>query len=221
MGKKIPISVPFVFMILLCVASMSCRKESFLPVSGLIKDPNQSIPVDNVKVELWTQQIEGGIFTANYVLAGSLITSPDGKFLFNLEKKSFTGIRLIFTKQGYHSLESQLDLEKVKSDQGYYVEYQLFPKASLQIRIKNKEPLNSMDYFEFRILNGYTSCEECCKGELFQFSGMNVDQTIFCQTAGHQDILIQWSKRKNGEQIFKTDHFFIKAFETNLIEFYY
>jgi hypothetical protein len=185
----------------------SCRKES--------------IPVDGVEVELWTQQIEGGIFTANYVLAGTTSTGNDGKFGFVLEKANYTGIRLNFNKKNYFVWVAELNMEEIKNDQSYYAEYQLLPKAWLKIRVKNNEPFGLDDYFEFRILNGYSGCEECCKGEKYQFTGMDIDETIDCQMAGHQEILIQWSMRKNGEQIIRTDSYFIKAFETTGIELIY
>jgi len=213
------LSDSLVFILLLGLLLNGCRKENFIPVSGLITDPNQAIPVAGVNVEIWTQQIESGIFSANYILAGTIITGSDGKFLLNLENENYTGIRLIFSKEGYFGWETDLNLDLVKNDHRYFAEYQLLPKATLQIRVKNSKPYNSDDYFEFRILNGYSVCEACCKGEKYQFAGMDIDLTIDCQTVGHQNIIFQWSKRKNGEQIFKTEIHFIKAFETTVIRF--
>lgn len=214
-------TIRFVVIVLVSFMLCTCRKENSIVVSGLITDPNQAIPVERVKVELWTQQIEGGIFAANYILAGTITTGSDGKFLFTIDEKNFTGIRLIFSKEGYYGWETEVNLEKVKNDHSSYAEYQLLPKAWLHIQVKNSQPFNVDDYFEFRILNGYSGCEECCKGEKYQFTGMDVDQTIDCLTVGNQTILIQWSKRKNGEQIFKTENYFIKAFESTDIEFNY
>jgi len=221
MSYRFPAAVCFVLMILVGLIGSACSKEDLIPVSGLITDPNQAIPVEGAKVEIWTQQIEGGIFTANYVLAGSAITGIDGTFLFNLENKNYTGIRLKLGKEGYYGWEPEINLDKIKTDHSFYAVYQLLPGAVLKIRVKNSEPFGSDDYFEFRILNGYSGCEECCKGEKYQFTGMDVDQTIDCKTSGHQDILIQWSKRKNGEQIFKTDSYFVKAFQETGIELNY
>jgi hypothetical protein len=218
---KYSLAVRFVLIVIMGCMHNGCRKDSSISVSGLITDPNQAIPVEGVKVELWTQQIEAGIFSANYIQAGTASTGSDGRFLFNIDNKNYTGIRLIFSRDGYYGWETEVNLDKLKNDLSHYAEYQLLPKALLQIRVKNNEPFNSDDYFEFRILNGYSSCPECCKGEKYQFTGMVVDQTITCQTAGCQEILIQWSKRKNKEQIFKTENIFIKAFETTNIELNY
>jgi hypothetical protein len=204
---------------LLCLFLLSCAKEDLVPVAGFISDPNQSMPVGGVKVELWTQQIEDGIFAANYVLAGTDTTGSDGKFQFAIEKKQFTGMYLIISKTGYFGYQAEIKVEKVNSDNSYNADYQLLPKAMIQVRIKNSAPFNSADYFEFRILNGFTGCQDCCKGDKYQFYGMDVDQTVDCQTIGHQFIQIQWLKRRNGEQTTNTERFFVNAFETTGIDF--
>ncbi|MFA6482540.1 MAG: hypothetical protein WCW62_08190 [Bacteroidales bacterium] len=218
MVKKTLVRESLLVILLAATFLYGCKKDSSIEVSGVITDPNQTIPVENARVELWTQQIDSGIFSANYVLQGTATTGPDGLFHFIIDKKNYTGIRLIFSKDKYYGWQAELN---VNSENNYHAEYQLLPQAQLQIRVKNNEPFNTADYFEFRILNGYTGCEECCHGEKYQFTGMEVDQTINCRTAGHQDILIQWSSRKSGEQVYKTETYFIMEFETTVIEFLY
>lgn len=221
MANKNLIHACSLIIVMIAALFMGCKKDDPVVISGLILDPNQQIPVEGVTVEVWTQQIEGGIFAANYKLAATFITLQDGKFLFNLESLNYTGIRLIFKKEGYFGWESDINMDKVKTDHGHHAQYQLLPKALLHIRVVNAEPFNADDFFEFRILNGFSTCEECCKAEKYQYSGMNIDQTVECQTAGHLNLVIQWSKRKNGEQVFKTETIFVKAFETTDINFNY
>ena len=191
-----------------------CTKHDTLVISGLLTDPNQAIPVGGATVELWTQRIESGIFIANYNLSGTSISGTDGRFLFEIDYKSYTGIKLIFAKAGYHGWTVDLNAEKVKDDGGIDAEYQMLPKAVLEIHVVNDNPYDSDDYFEFRLLNGFTNCEACCKGDKYQFFGTQIDQIILCQVIGHQDIMIQWQKHKNGEETSETDIYFIKAFDT-------
>lgn len=221
MLKKNNTAILLVIMIMIVAMLTTCRKEEPIVISGKVFDPNQEIPVDQVRVELWTQLIEGGIFSANYTLAETTTTVNDGTFSFNLVKKNYTGIRLSFSKTGYFGWESDLNMDKINNQNSHFADYQLLPKAWLHIRVKNAEPVGSDDYFEFRILNGYTGCEDCCKGEKYQFTGYEIDQTLDCQTSGHQLVMIQWSKRKNGEQIIRTESFFIPAFQTTDINFNY
>lgn len=221
MVERFSHTVRLVIIFLLCSLLTDCRKDDTIVISGLLTDPNQGIPVESAGVELWTQKVGGGIFTANYVLAGASITGADGMFSYEIKEENYTGIKLKFKKEGYFGWEADLNLGAVKTDSGSHQGYQLLPKATLRIHVKNVTPFSIDDYFDFRILNGYNTCEECCKSEKYQFTGMDIDQVIECQSAGHQDILIQWSERKNGEQIIHTGTYFVPAFETTLIELNY
>ena len=199
----------------------SCIKEEQIVISGRIIDPNQGIPVAGASVEIWTQHIESGIFVANYILDGTIPTSSDGTFSFTLLSRSYTGIKLIFSKEGYFGWESPLNIESVKRNHGIDADYEMMPKATVEIHVVNTEPFDDMDYFEFRILNGFTSCEECCKAEKYQFFGQPIDQIVTCLSVGHQDLIIQGMRRKNGKEIIINKTFFIKEFETTIINLNY
>lgn len=199
----------------------SCRKDEQLSVSGLVTDPNQDIPVSQAKVEIWTQQIESGVLSVNYILAGTAYAGADGRFQFELQNKNYTGIRLIISHDGYFGIQSEVDLGTLKNDRQFFAEYFLIPEAFLRIHVQNSDPFDSGDFFDFRIINGYNECEDCCKGVKYEFSGRDIDQVIDCRTSGNREIQIQWSKRKNGLQVYKNEIFFIKAFETTLIELSY
>jgi hypothetical protein len=211
--------LPLLF--LLTSMIVGCRKDENYTISGLVTDPNQAIPVSGVTVELWSQRIESGILMANYVKEGTGATGNDGKFTFTIPSRSYTAMKLIFSKTGYYGWEAPLNIEKIKAESGLDAEYQLLPKATVEFHIANTEPFDDQDYFEFRLLNGFTSCEECCRGEKYQFQGRAINQVITCQVVGHQDIVVQWSKRKNGQQIFQNEPHFVKAFETTVINLNY
>lgn|GEM_PF-2007564 len=215
-GKK-----QIVFIVFLLAVLSSCRKDESYIISGLVIDPNQVIPVADASVELWSQRIESGILMANYSLDESGITDENGRFSFTIPSRSYTALKLVFAKTGYYGWEAPVNVEKVKSGNGLDAEYQLLPKATIEFRVVNTEPFDDADYFEFRLLNGYTSCDECCKGEKYQFTGQSINQSVTCQVVGHQDIIIQWSKRKNGQQIIRNEPHFVKAFETTIINFNY
>ncbi|HBB90519.1 MAG: hypothetical protein A2X22_04285 [Bacteroidetes bacterium GWF2_49_14] len=206
-----------VFMTLLT----ACKKEEQIVISGRIADPNMGIPVAGVRVEIWTQHIESGIFVANFTLDGSILTGTDGRFSFSLGSKSYTDIKLIFSREGYFGWESPLNMESVKKNHGIDADFEMIPKATIEIHVLNSEPFDNKDYFEFRILNAFTTCEECCKGEKYQFFGEPIDQVLTCISAGHQDLIIQGLKRKNGEEIVINQSIFLKEFETTVIHLNY
>lgn len=199
----------------------SCKKDEYMEISGLMTDPNQGIPVEGVRIELWTQKLEAGIFSANYNLEGTEETGTDGRFTFSLVFRNYTSVKLVFSREGYFGWETTVNSDVLLNERSHFAEYQILPKAWMEFHVVNSEPVDAQDYFEFRLLNGFTGCEECCKSEKYQFTGISVDQKILCQIAGHQEVMVQWSKRKNDEQIFKTNLFFVKAFDTTRIAFNY
>jgi hypothetical protein len=204
----------FVFLGMAGIFLTGCTKNENLTISGLLTDPNQAIPVGGTTVELWTQRIESGVFLANYSLMGTVISGTDGRFQFEMENKNYTGIRLIFARAGYFGWTLDLNADQVREEGGIDAVYQMLPKAVIEIHVVNDYPVDDNDYFEFRLLNGFTDCEACCTGEKYKFFGTQIDQVVLCQVIGHQDIMIQWQKQKNGEQISSTDVYFVKAFDT-------
>lgn len=200
---------------------VGCKSDEFYVISGTLVDPNQSVKIDGAGVEIWTQQIESGIFEANYQKAGEQITGTDGKFIFKLDPKKYSGLKILLSKEGYYSSEIRIGVEVLSKDQAYNTLYEMLPKAWLEIHVVNIEPFNSDDYFEFRLINAYHDCGGCCGDGVSQFAGMTVDQWINCGSDGHEDLLVQWSERKNKVQVFRTDTVFVKAFDTTRIELKY
>jgi hypothetical protein len=213
--------ITLVWSLLILVAFFGCRKSDHYFVSGLLFDPKQGIEIEKAKVEVWTQQLKSGVFEANFKLAGEQLTGRDGLFGFELESEKYTAVKLKFSKGGYYGLEIQVNPENLLQDDGYYAEYEMLPEAWIKFHIVNNEPFDTNDFFEYRLLNANISCEDCCTEDRLQFFGLEVNQYFFCKALGHHDLIVQWTKRKDKQQIYKTESFFIKAFDTTLIELYY
>ncbi len=206
---------------LLFLTLLGCKKDTEYIISGRLIDPNQSINIEGASVEVWVQRIMSGIFEADYKLAGEQKTGSNGSFQIKLESGNYTGVKMIFSKKGYFGWETQLNLETLKNNNGLNAYYQMVPKTFLKIHVFNQVPLDASDYFDFRLLNAYTNCEECCKGQDYEFSGMDVNQTLQCLSSGNTELILQWTRRKNKEQVVKTESIFTKAFDTTKIEFIY
>jgi hypothetical protein len=221
MTRSLKIRIGWFLTTLIFITLSGCKKGDQYYVAGIVKDPNQGIDVAGVSVEVWTQRIKSGVFEADYKLAGQQTTGEDGKFQFELESASYTGVKLIFSRDGYFGWEAPVNVAALTKEPGQYTQYQMLPKAWILFHIYNRDPFDSADYFEYRLLNAYSDCDECCQEELNQFYGMEVDQNVRCISAGYQDLVVQWSKRKNKEQVFNTESFFIKAGDTTRIELIY
>jgi hypothetical protein len=221
MSRSIPLYFIKVLPVFALLVISGCKKNDSYRLSGLLLDPNQKIPVAGATVEIWTQQIKSGIFEANYQLASEQVTDIEGKFQSELPSAQYTGIKINFSKIGYFRLEAQEDLKNLRKDYVQYSEYHLLPKAWLDFHVFNNNPFDPDDYFEFKLMDINPACEDCCKEEIYQFSGVAVNMNFECLTAGHHDLVIQSTNRKNNQQVFKTESVFIKAFDTTRIELIY
>ena len=197
------------------------KKEETIVISGNLVDSNQGIDIEGVKVELWAQKLESGIYSAHYDNHGTEFTDQQGKFSFDLENNTYASVKLTFSKSDYYSWEYEIDGDVIKSNYFHNETYQMQPKAWLQISVKNENPVDLQDYFDFKILNGFTDCEFCCTGEIMIFRGMDVNEDVICQMVGHQDILIRWNSKKAGKQTGDTKSVFIPAFDTLKLELVY
>ena len=73
----------FISVILLVIFTISCdKKQDDLIIQGTVKSINEDISLEGVSIELYTRKVESGIFSANYVLFGSAMTSHLGEFSF-------------------------------------------------------------------------------------------------------------------------------------------
>lgn len=222
MMSNIPaVSVRLLLILILGCLLSGCKKDDSLSISGTVIDPDLSTPVADVTVELWVQKIEDGYYYANYILDQTTTSGPDGKFGFKIDSKNYTGIRLIIKKEGYYDGTANLDIQQLKNDGSSKANYHLVTKAWLQIQVKNIQPFDSNDFFEFTIKYGYTSCTECCREYTYSFQGDLVDSTIDCQTSGNHYIEINWAVLKNDKKIYKSHSYFVKPFVVNSIDLYY
>lgn len=216
------ITIPLIIGIFSALAFTSCRKQhDVITISGKIVDPNQGINVEDALVELWAQKIESGIYSAHYDQQGSQLTNNDGEFLFELDNKTYASVKLTFSKDNYYGWEYEIDGDVIKSDYLHNETYQLQPKAWIEISVKNINPFDNKDYFDFRIMNGYTDCELCCNGELQKFTGMDINESILCQMIGHLDVSILWNVNKESVQSGDVDLIFLPAFDTTHIDYHY
>jgi hypothetical protein len=206
---------------LLLLSLSGCKKEAPYVISGQMIDPNQSIYVGGVKVELWVQKVKSGVYEANFQQVDEQVTGSDGKFVFKPESASYAAIRLVFSRKGYFGWQVEVNTSSLTKEEGQYIQYQMIPQAWIAVHVVNSQPFDSGDYFDYRLMNAYTDCDQCCSENKYQFFGMEIDQTVNCMTAGAQDLVIQWSKRKNNEQILKTQSFYIQPFDTTRIDLEY
>lgn len=200
----------------------SCHKnEEFVSIAGTVLSLNENSTVANVKVELYTRKIESGIYSANYDLFEIIESDEDGKFEFLLPNKTWSSVKIFFSKDGYFNFEHEIEGDILRSSAGFNEDFNLDPKAWLKFKIQNIDTALDSDIFDYRILNGTRNCELCCTSTRQVFEGVGVDVETICKVIGHQEILIHWNTTSDGVTTGKQEIYFVPAFDTTLIEFHY
>ncbi len=200
----------------------SCNKDSEeVSLGGNLISLNEGVKIEGVLVEIYTRKIESGIYSANYELHGTTNTDANGDFHFDLPNKSWASIKLLFSKEGYFNWDYELEGDLIDDTEGYYESFSLEPKAWVKFALKNNQPVDENDHFDYRIVNTTRNCDACCTSAKRLFQGDLVNEEFICLVVGHQELLIQWNLLKGGVQTGGTDNYFITAFDTTLIELFY
>lgn len=200
----------------------SCHKnQEFIKIGGTVVSLNENSMVAGVKVELYTRKIESGIYSANYNLFEIIESDENGKFEFLLPNITWASVKVFFSKEGYYNLEHEIQGDVLRSSGGFNEDFNLDPKAWLKFKIQNIDTSSENDMLDYRILNGTRSCDACCTSSRKLFEGENVNVETICRIIGHQNILIQWNTTVNGVIVGKQEMYFVPAFDTTLIEYYY
>lgn len=216
------IGISFLFLLPLFGILCSCHKNiDFISVAGTLISINENITVQGVKVELYTKKIESGIYSAYYDLFDTIETDANGQFDFHLPNKTWASVKVYFSKSGYFNLEHEIEGDLLRSSVGFNEDFNIDPKAWLKLKIKNVDSSFVDDIFDYRIVNGTRNCDACCDSSKKLFEGKNVDEEIICRVVGHQEIMIHWNQTVEGKTTGRQVIYFVPAFDTTLIEFYY
>jgi len=198
----------------------SCRnKEETSQISGRIIDPNQSIPVPDVRVEVMVKKIEGGTINSAYSTISTLYSGTDGGFSVSFDPVKAITYKLEFRKDGYFSSSDEFACENITID--YYETYNILPEAYLKIHIKNISPVNDSDQVSYQLHNGTINCSDCCFDSIYIFTGTDVDTIKYCKTYGHINIPVSWYVSKDTLTVYHSDTIFCPAFDTTLCEIFY
>lgn len=206
------------FAVLAMLLSCEGRKEG-IPVSGQVRSLHEGILLPDVLVELHTRKIESGIYTANYQFFDSVRTDPDGRFSFLLPSESWASVMLYFSKGGYYPLEFEKEGQVLVSEEGLHEIFGLDAVSWIRFHVQNAQPVNAQDRLEIRLMNGVRDCEACCSDAKLVFQGMDYDEEWFCQVAGHQNLLLQWSQNRGASRTGGTRNVFVAAGDTVDIHF--
>lgn len=209
MKKPILLLIALISMLLSCVDD---TRE--ITVSGDIFDPYTSQNVVGAKVVLSATLVQSGIYHSNFSQIAKATTDASGSYLmkFNVEKSS--GYKISITQDNYFDYEEEITTDDMESDDIYPGNYELNPRATIILNVKNVTPKAMDDQIDFKYTNIIQTCKTCCNNELNTGIGPAYDTTLQCEVVGARYLKIYWTITKKGIQTYHSDSVFTPAFQT-------
>ena len=178
------------------LVSISCNKSKDLVdtwAQGVVVDTNSLNPISDAKVYLMKN--DAGITVAfdAWEPVDSVVTDETGSFRFDYQKNELGGPGYnLYAKHEHH-----FDYKEVKNYTGSQrregVNLALFPKAYLQIRVKDEPPYSAYESMHIPTLVGQNSID---------ISGSPIGTVVTRYLHGGEGEMLDWFYHKqNGEWI--------------------
>ena len=185
----------FFILIVISMVSISCNKSKDLVdtwAQGVVIDAVSMNPIADATVYLMKN--EDGISVAFYAWEAidSILTDETGSFRFDYQNNSFEGPSYnIYAKHEHH-----FDYKEVQNYTGSQkregVNLALFPKAYLQIRVKDEPPYSGYESMHIPTLVGQ---------DRIDISGSPIDTVVTRYLHGNESELLLWFYHDNGDWI--------------------
>ncbi len=193
----------------------SCVDDTrVITVSGDIFDPYTGTNVVGAKVVLSATLVKSGVYNSNYTEIASTTTDADGNYLLSFNIQKAAGYRVLITRDNYFDYQEDITTEDMESDDVYPGNYEISPKATINLRVRNLTPQAMDDQIDFKYTNIISECKTCCNSDLKTGIGPAFDTTIQCDVVGERWLKIYWTVTKKGNQTYHNDSVFTSAFQT-------
>ena len=196
-----------------------CKQEDLgsLGMNGVVTDARNGTPIPGVSVALDEQVLENGSFNSNFSTAASTVTASNGSYSVDFERKNVVEYRLSLDKAGYFPKEYEINPDNVPLDDAFTQNGSMFTIATVQTRLLNGMPLNSLDQIRFRYLNANEFDCPCCNNDFKVLQGTEVDSTFSCDLYGDFNLKYVYEVTRNDTTITFVDSTYCPAFQTTEI----
>jgi hypothetical protein len=205
---------------------LSCKKDKPIVISvvGKISDPNQNNKaVQSATITIYSKKVSGGSFSNNYALITSVTSNSSGNYELNFERENAIDYKIVISKENYFSTDEIINSDEFSTESNNVINYNLYPKAWVKLRIVNDNPVNSNDRVDFNYLNSdlLQDCESCCTSQIKTFFGEVVDETFMCETWAFKTIGYQALVTKLNLGTVKNGSFSTSQGDTTFVTFAY
>lgn len=203
----------FIIILFLFTVASCAKKERSINVSGQLFDPALNTVIKGAEIKLKAAKVESGVYNSNYTEIASATTDASGNYSMEVLVEKVSGYRFIVSKDNYFEIEKDVNTDDFESEDNYKADFEIYPKASIHLTIKNTSPQGMDDEIKFRFSNIETSCKTCCNNNSNTGTGPTYSYESECDVRGEKWIYINWVVTKGGSQHLFSDSIFAEAFK--------
>ena len=195
------------------------KKDNQINFSGKVINPGTNEGIGDAIVSLSSTSVQSWVYNSNFQDIATINSSADGTFNFKFEKQAASAYRLYIYKSNYFPNTTIINATDVT--EAYNNSFELFPEATITLKVKNTTPLDSADRILYRINKGAVVCTNGCPEGYINGIGANYDTTITCKTYGNMYFLIESNITKGANTIQRKDSIYLNPFVTSELNIFY
>lgn len=197
---------------------IGCKKDKDqLSFGGTVKRAHVG-PLSNVQVTAQHQEVVNGVFNSEYTSLGATQTDVSGQFEIPFNTATYTSLRLVFNKEGYHKKTLIIDPQIFEETDRVAKNVTLYTQSSITLHVL--DGLDDFDQLLVRYVDASFDCV-CCDAEWKYFDQPNIDTTLSCMVYGDQFVHYQYRLINTQIDTLINDSVFCSPFENQSIELSY
>lgn len=212
----------FLFFLLTIALITGCNKDknNYL-FAGSVFSPNENKNVYNATVELQAQLIENGTYNSNYQKIQSVETDEGGNYTIVNENVRASSFKLVSYADNYIKSEKIIAVDDVILGEEYHANFSIFPKAYLNIYVKNVVPVSANDEITITIEHNSPNCTICSNITNLVLSGDAINDTLIYLVYGNQTVTVNYITNTSQGLNSYNHQEYCTAFETTEYTIYY
>lgn len=195
----------------LSILFFTCKKEQSneFKLRGVVRDATNGSAIENVEITVGQQEVGSGTFNGNFVEVASSVTSAQGIYECDWEKRNIVSVEVKAEKAQWIPSSVELNASKFQPGVTVYQDLSLYPEALINIQINRTT--NDWTNLNFRFENAFFDCN-CCNNEWKNFNSNEGDSTFSCRAYGDSWLKYRYELTASGQDSLVQDSLFLERF---------
>ncbi len=193
----------FVFLSISLLFSCKKNKKGEVVISGTVTDAVDGTLIGGATINLYYRPLQNGVYSTNYSLYATTTANASGFYSFKVNKPVSSDFKFSASSPACFTTEIIKNPDGISTKNDNKINFSLYSSCTIQLRLFNNAPLNSLDNIDFKFLGINFSCTSCCNNTSQVYSGTSVDVTTNCNRYAKSYLRYQYIVTKgSGSNLF-------------------